>query len=98
MCAHRIIVLMALASSSALSSEAPCPAPPVATSGAAICLAKLQVEKAGSQTYAVSYRVEEHKDHWLVVYAPNESNVRGGGGTLKVDKATGQVAVVERYR
>jgi hypothetical protein len=98
MYARRIIVLMALASSGALASEARCFAPPVATSDAAACLAKLQVEKGGSQTYSVSYRVEEHKEYWLVMYAPKESNIRGGGGTLKVNKATGQVAVVERYR
>ena|SRR5687768_14368292 len=98
MCAHRIIVLMVLASSSALGSEATCPVPPIATSDAAICLAKLQVEKENAQTYSVSYRVEEHKDHWLVVYGPKESYVRGGGGKLRVDRATGQVTVVELYR
>jgi hypothetical protein len=89
---------MALASSSAMASNATCPAPPVATSGAAICLAKAQVEKAGSQTYSVLYQVEEHKDYWLVVYGPKESNVRGGGGSLKVDRATGQITVLELYR
>ena len=98
MYAHRIIVLMGLASSCALASEANCPAPPVATADAAICLAKLQVGKAGSQTYSVSYRAEAHKDYFVVVYGPKDSNVRGGGGMLKVDRVTGQVALVEVYR
>jgi hypothetical protein len=98
MSAHRIIVLMVIASSSAIASEVACPAPPIATPDAAICVAKLQVAKAGSKTFSVLYRAQEHKDHWLVVYGPKESNVRGGGGKLSVDRETGQVTVVELYR
>jgi hypothetical protein len=96
--AHRIIVPVVLASSSALAAATDCPAPPVVTSDGAICLAELNMATDASQTYALKYQAEEHEDYWLVVYWPKDSNVRGGGGKLRIDKATGRVVFVEGYR
>jgi len=98
MFAQRIIALMALASSSTFAAATACPAPPIVTSDAAVCLAELHTATAASRTYTLKYQAEEHNDYWFVVYGPKESNVRGGGGKLRIDKATGQVTFVEMYR
>ena len=98
MLAHGIIVLVVLASSSAFATATACPAPPVATADGAICLAELHIAKAVSRTYVLNYQAEEHDDYWFVVYGPKESTGRGGGGKLRINKATGQVTFVEGYR
>jgi len=95
--AHGIIALMVVASSSASAATTACPAPPVATSDAAICLAKLHTPSE-NRTFALKYLTEEHEDYWFVEYWPKDSSVRGGGGKLRIDKATGQVVFVEGYR
>ena len=95
---HGIVALLVLASSGALAGTTACPAPPVATSDGAICLAELHMATGPSRTHALKYQAEEHEDYWLVAYGPKESNVRGGGSRLKIQKSTGQVVLVEAYR
>ena len=82
----------------AMANATDCPAPPVSTAASAICLAKLHVVKGEQFAWTLEYRAEELSDHWVVIYGPTDSNVRGGGGKLRVDKATGQVTFVEGYR
>jgi len=53
---------------------------------------------AAPRTYALKYQAEEQDEYWFVVYGPKESNVRGGGGKLRIDKATGRVVFVQGYR
>ncbi len=98
MLAHRIVPLILLASSSAMALEGPCRAPPVVSSDAAVCLVEMHLKTAASHAVPLKYEAEEHADYWLVVYAPKERDVRGGGGKLRIDKATGQIAVEELYR
>ena len=75
-----------------------CPAPPVVSSEAAICLAKLNMAASASHVDTLKYLAEEHETYWLVEYWPKDSNVRGGGGKFKIEKATGRVDFVEGYR
>ena len=98
--AHGIIVLLALASSSARPKAAvACPAPPVVTSSGAICLAEVYVAAAAAaQPHPLRYQAEEHESFWFVVYTPEGSNVLGGGGKLRIEKTTGRVVFVEGYR
>jgi hypothetical protein len=46
----------------------------------------------------MNYQAAEKKEHWVVTYSPRDSNGRGGGGKLRVEKATGKVTFVEWYR
>ena len=98
MLAHRVVRLIILAYSSAVVGATACPSPPVVTSDGAICLAKLRMDSGATRTYKLEYQAEEHKDYWFVWYGPEESNVRGGGGKLRIDKASGRIVVVELYR
>jgi hypothetical protein len=46
----------------------------------------------------MAYQAVEKKDHWVVTYNPSNTNIRGGGGELRVEKATGKVTFVVGYR
>lgn len=96
--ANVAIAITFTASWNAFASAVACPAPPVVTSEAAICLAQLHTSAAASSTYTMKYRAEEHTDFWSVEYWPEAANVRGGGGKLSIDKASGRVVFVEGYR
>ena len=46
----------------------------------------------------MKYQAIEQKDHWVVTYNPSDTNIRGGGGELRVEKATAKVTFVVGYR
>ena len=89
---------LAALSACAVAKSADCPVPPVSTAAGATCVAESYVAKGVHAAWAMKFRAKELKGHWLVMFSPTDSNVRGGGGKLRIDKATGQVDVVELYR
>ena len=46
----------------------------------------------------MNYQAMEKQDHWVVTYNPSDTNIMGGGGELRVEKATGKVTFVVGYR
>jgi len=80
------------------ASAAECAGPPVVNARGAICLARHFVERSGTQQRGSSYSARQTATEWLVSYRPTDNNVKGGGGELRVDKATGEVSVVQLYR
>ena len=75
-----------------------CPPPPVLTDSGAICLAETYVSKRSDSPWEMTFQAADLKDHWLVTYNPKDTNIRGGGGKLRVEKFAGRVTFVEGYR
>jgi hypothetical protein len=94
----RISAMIAALSTSAFAGSSECPAPPVSTSAAAICAAESYLTKVPDAALPMKYQAVELEDHWVVSYRPKDSNVRGGGGELTVDRASGKVSFVRWYR
>jgi hypothetical protein len=75
-----------------------CSAPPVLTAEHALCFAREYVS-ASKPPSEVVYEVENHSDSWWVVhYRPANSNVRGGAGSVAVQKSSGNVIPVNVER
>jgi len=58
----------------------------------------LYLSKEINSATTLKYQTSERKDHWMVMYSPKDSSVRGGGGELRVEKDTGKVSFVVGYR
>ena len=95
---NRILTLFASFAFNAAVAAGDCPAPPVWTVADATCLAEAYVLRRSDSPWQMKYEALDLKDHWLVTYSPKDSNVRGGGGKLRVEKLSGRVVFVEGYR
>jgi hypothetical protein len=93
-CAKVFIVLVTLAVSAQADDQSACQGLPVKTSDAAICRVELFVAKS-NRKYPATNEAKEHDDHWLVLHIPTSAGHRSGGARFKVDKATGNVELVE---
>jgi hypothetical protein len=94
----RNAIVLAGLSACAMAHAVDCPAPPISTAASATCRAESYLAKGARVAWTLKYQAEELKEYWLVTYSPTDSNVRGGGGKLRIEKATGQATFVEGYR
>jgi hypothetical protein len=92
-----VAVTTALLQVVALATEE-CRPPPVASSEQALCFAGKFIKQQPPVPWEVKFNVKESDLQWLVSYHPVSSEVRGGAGDLRIDKASGRVTVVQVYR
>jgi hypothetical protein len=98
MCAKfTVTITTALLQAVALAAEE-CLPPPVATSEQALCLAGKFIKQQPPVPWEVKFKARESDLQWLVSYYPVSNEVRGGAGDLRIDKASGNVTVVQLYR
>ena len=90
-----VIALATLTSSVNADDQSACSGLPVVTSEAAICRVDLHLLAQGTGKIPATSEAEEHEGHWLVLLIPASSTARAGGARFKVDKATGNVELVE---
>jgi len=95
---NRILPLLVSIAACSVAVASDCPTPPVSTVATATCLAEAYVSKGLNSALQMDYQAEELKDYWLVTYSPRDTNVRGGGGKLRIEKLSGRVTFVEGYR
>ena len=91
---HALALIFSVAAAAASAED--CGHPPVTKATNAICLAKRFVKQPSD--WELAFEAKELPNEWLVSYAPTDSNVRGGAGDLKVEKASGKITVVKLYR
>lgn len=94
-----IFLALLLMPVSPLAFAAQCPAPPIESKTHANCLARQFVEHSSPPEWELTFDANESEKLWFVSYGPKlGSGIRGGGGMLSINKATGKVVLLKRYR
>ena len=91
---RRTAALLALLACGAISAR--CPAPPITSSGGAVCLAKDRLLRSARYYTTDRFRTEERKDHWLVWFDQDSSDPTATSVQVRVSKVTGEVDVLDQ--
>lgn len=94
-----ILLALFITPLSPLAFAAQCPPPPVESKTHVACIAHQFVERLSPPEWEITFEANESEKLWVVSYGPKlGSGIRGGGGTLSINKATGKVVLLKRYR
>ena len=82
----------------ASAHAAECAAPPVVTTGQAVCYATAYAEKNGLAHKPLNKKVTKGKDSWRVSFTDMRPDARSGGWQVDVAAASGTVTRFTSYR